>query len=166
MNILTVDNVTYELNAVPNEVDDLQYCVLDCTNPKSLDYFYIPLIFLESFNAPAVILDIGGRQIEMPMDWSIMIGEKELGICEMIPLTSLNDRGFECFIYNPFSGYTHQFIEVKIVNVFQEVKWYFPKLKNGHILTMPLNAGKKPSCVFFAKELNQIPDQISVGDIN
>ena len=165
MNILTVDNVTYDLNAVPNEVDDLQYCVLDCTNPKALDYFFIPLIFLESFNAPAVILDIGGQQIEMPMDWSIMIGEKELGICEMIPLTSLNDRGFECFSSNPFSGYIHQFIEVKIVNVFQEVKWYFPKLKNGHILTMPLNAGEKPNCVYFAKELNQIPDSIQVGDL-
>ena len=37
MNILTVENVTYDLNAVPNEVDDLQYCVLDCTNPKALD---------------------------------------------------------------------------------------------------------------------------------
>ena len=44
MNILTVDNNTYNLNAVPNEVEDLQYCVLDCTNPKVLDYFYIPLI--------------------------------------------------------------------------------------------------------------------------
>ncbi len=165
MNILTVENVTYDLNAVPNEVDDLQYCVLDCTNPKALDYFFIPLIFLESFNAPAVILDIGGQQIEMPMDWSIMVGEKELGICEMVPLTSLNDRGFEAFVHNPFSGYTHEFKEVKIVNVFQEVKWYFPKLKNGHVLTMPVKAGSKPSCVFFAKELNQIPDQIQVGDL-
>ena len=165
MNILTVDNVTYDLNAVPNEIDDLQYCVLDCGNPKSLDYFFIPLIFLESFNAPAVILDIGGQQVEMPMDWSIMIGEKELGMCEMVPLTSLNDRGFECFVHNPFSGYTHEFKEVKIVNVFQEVKWYFPKLKNGHILTMPMRAGEKPSCIFFAKELNQIPDQIQVGDL-
>jgi len=165
MNILTVDNVTYDLNAVPNEVDDLQYCVLDCGNPKALDYFFIPLIFLESFNAPAVILDIGGQQVEMPMDWSIMIGEKELGLCELVPLTSLNDRGFECFVHNPFSGYTHEFKEVKIVNVFQEVKWYFPKLKNGHILTMPIRAGNKPSCVFFAKELNQIPDQIQVGDL-
>tara|TARA_Y100001937_G_scaffold121730_1_gene180976 strand:+ start:2050 stop:2550 length:501 start_codon:yes stop_codon:yes gene_type:complete len=165
MNILTVDNVTYDLNAVPNEIDDLQYCVLDCGNPKLLDYFFIPLIFLESFNAPAVILDIGGQTIEMPMDWSILIGEKEMGICEMVPLTSLNDRGFEAFVHNPFSGYTHEFKEVKIVNVFQEVKWYFPKLKNGHILTMPLRAGSEPSCVFFAKELNQIPDQIQVGDL-
>ena len=83
----------------------------------------------------------------------------------MVPLTSLNDRGFEAFVHNPFSGYTHEFKEVKIVNVFQEVKWYFPKLKNGHVLTMPIKAGSKPSCVFFAKELNQIPDQIQVGDL-
>tara|TARA_X000000950_G_scaffold93038_1_gene117166 strand:+ start:132 stop:632 length:501 start_codon:yes stop_codon:yes gene_type:complete len=165
MNILTVDNNTYNLNAVPNEIEDLQYCVLDCTNPKVLDYFYIPLIFLESFNAPAVILDIGGQTIEMPMDWSIMIGEKEMGVCEMVPLTSLNDRGFEAFVYNPFSGYTHDFKEVKIVNVFQEVKWFFPKLKNGHILTTPLTQGSKPNCIYFAKELNQIPDQIQVGDL-
>ena len=48
MNILTVDNNTYNLNAVPTIVEDLQYCVLDCTNPKALDYFYIPFIFLES----------------------------------------------------------------------------------------------------------------------
>ena len=78
---------------------------------------------------------------------------------------SLNDRGFEAFTYNPFSGYTHDFKEVKIINVFQEVKWFFPKLKNGHILTAPLTAGDKPNCVYFAKELNQIPDVIQVGDL-
>ena len=94
-----------------------------------------------------------------------MIGEKEMGQCEMIPLTSLNDRGFEAFTYNPFSGYTHDFKEVKIINVFQEVKWFFPKLKNGHVLTTPLRAGNKPNCVYFAKELNQIPDIIQVGDL-
>jgi hypothetical protein len=49
--------------------------------------------------------------------------------------------------------------------VFQEVKWFFPKLKNGHILTAPLHQGSKPNCIYFAKELNQIPDQIQVGDL-
>jgi len=165
MNILTVDNNTYNLNAVPNEVDDLQYCVLDCTNPKALDYFYIPLIFLESFNAPAVILDIGGQTIEMPMDWSIMIGEKEMGVCEMLPLTSLNDRGFEAFVYNPFSGYTHDFKEVKIVNVFQEVKWFFPKLKHGHLLVTPIENKNVPKSVLFVKEANKIPDPVDLSDV-
>ena len=105
MNILTVDNVTYDLNAVPNEVDDLQYCVLDCTNPKSLDYFYIPLIFLESFNAPAVILDIGGQQIEMPMDWSILTSDEDFDGIEVMPLASLNNRGFVAPILNPMKSW-------------------------------------------------------------
>ena len=165
MNILTVDNNTYNLNAVPTIVEDLQYCVLDCTNPKALDYFYIPLIFLESFNAPAVILDIGGQQIEMPMDWSILVGEKELGICEMVPLTSLNDRGFEVLTINPLTHKMIQAQEVKIVNVFQEVKWYFPKLKHGHIIAVPLNDSLNPPCVFFAKDTNQIPDSFDAGSI-
>ena len=164
MNILTVDNNTYNLNAVPNEIEDLQYCVLDCTNPKALDYFYIPLIFLESFNAPAVILDIGGQQIEMPMDWSIMIGEKEMGQCEMVPLTSLNDRGFEAMVINPLTVNMTESHEIKIVNIFQDVKWYFPKLKHGHIMSVPLNDRPNPPCMFFAKEINQIPDVINVGD--
>jgi len=165
MNILTVENNVYNLDSVPDQIDDLRYCVLDVTDPEYYDYFWHPLVFLESFYSPAMVLNIGGNEIQMPMDWSIMIGEKEMGQCEMVPLTSLNDRGFEAFVYNPFSGYTHDFKEVKIVNVFQEVKWFFPKLKNGHVLTAPLTTGDKPNCVYFAKELNQIPDQIQVGDL-
>ena len=45
------------------------------------------------------------------------------------------------------------------------MKWFFPKLKNGHILTAPLTSGDKPNCIYFAKELNQIPDVIQVGDL-
>ena len=165
MNILTVDNNTYNLNAVPTIVEDLQYCVLDCTNPKALDYFYIPLIFLESFNAPAVILDIGGQTIEMPMDWSIMIGEKELGQCEMLPLTSLNDRGFAAFVFNPITGFLPSFEQIEIVNIYQEVKWYFPKLKFGHILAVPLGQGNNSPCAYFVKDTNKIPDVLSTEDL-
>ena len=46
MKILTPDNCSYNLNKVPELVDDLQYCVLDTTNPKNIDFFFIPLIFL------------------------------------------------------------------------------------------------------------------------
>ena len=166
MKILQLENQTYKLEKIPEYVDDkLRFAVLDNSNPQEPDYFFIPLIFLESFNAPAAVLEIGKYKISMPLDWKMVVGEAEQGELHVLPITSLNDRGFEAFVYNPFSGYTHDFKEVKIVNVFQEVKWYFPKLKNGHILTMPIRAGSKPSCVFFAKELNQIPDQIQVGDL-
>ena len=59
MKILTTHNISYNLNKVPELVDDLQYCVLDTTNKKNIDFFFIPLIFLESFNAPSMVLEVG-----------------------------------------------------------------------------------------------------------
>ena len=48
---------------LPDEVDDLRFAILDNSNPLNVDYHYIPLIFLESFNAPAVVLEIGNKTI-------------------------------------------------------------------------------------------------------
>ena len=48
MNILTVENDVYNL-IVYDEIDDLRYCVLDVNDPEYFDYFWHPLVFLESF---------------------------------------------------------------------------------------------------------------------
>ena len=45
MRILTLDNTAYELNEIPDEVEDMRFAVLDNSDPRSPDYFYIPLIF-------------------------------------------------------------------------------------------------------------------------
>ena len=50
MKILTLDNQTYSLEKIPEYVDDkLRFAVLDNSDPTNTDYFYVPLIFLESF---------------------------------------------------------------------------------------------------------------------
>ena len=52
MKILTLDDRTYKLEKIPEWVDDkLRFAVLDNSDPNNPDFFYIPLIFLESFNA-------------------------------------------------------------------------------------------------------------------
>ena len=63
--ILTVENQSYDLDFVPEEIEDIRYCVLDYSNPKDADYIFVPLVFLESFNAPAAILKIGNKQIKI-----------------------------------------------------------------------------------------------------
>ena len=63
MRILTLENTCFEMNKLPEEVDDLRFAILDNSNPQDPDYFFIPLIFLESFNSPAVVIDIDGKQI-------------------------------------------------------------------------------------------------------
>jgi len=113
----------------------------------------VPLVFLESFSCPAAVLRIGQREIKMPLDWSLIIGEPDHGEPEVLNIMSLNDRGFSTFVFNPIRGYKPGWEKVEIVNIYQEVKWYVPKLKFGHLLAVPLASGENPSCAFFSKKL-------------
>lgn len=157
MQILTLNNETFDLNNLPEEVDDtMRFAVLDNSNPNEPDFYFQPLIFLESFNAPAVVLKIGNKEIQMPLDWSIVVGCRESGNdLEVIPLTSLTDRGFDCFLFNPITGYKFSFDDVEIVNIYMDIKWYFPKMRNGQLLAVPIENGKNPLCAFFVKEISR-----------
>jgi hypothetical protein len=155
MRILTLDNEHFELDYLPEEVEDMRFAVLDNSIATNPDYYYIPLIFLESFSAPALILRIGSHRIKMPMDWQILIGEPDIGDLEMLPLTSINDRGFKVFQFNPLSSFRPSFPDIEIIDVYQEVNWYAPKLKNGQMLCVPLTDGPKPECVYFVKDISR-----------
>ena len=155
MRILTLDNASYNMDEIPDEVEDLRFCVLDNSDPKDPDYFFIPLIFLESFNSPALVLSINGNLIKMPVDWQLLIGEPDLGDLEVVPLTSINDRGFSAFSFNPRGSFRPEFYKVEIVDIYQDVKWYFPKLKPGQMLAVPLTEGDNPECVYFVKDISR-----------
>jgi hypothetical protein len=147
--------MAFEMNDIPDEVDDMRFCVFDNSDPKDPDYYFIPLIFLESFNSPALVLKIGEHTIKMPVDWQLLIGEHDLGDLEVVPLTSINDRGFKVFSFNPLSSFKPEFYPVEIVDIYQDVKWYFPKLKPGHMLAVPLSTGDSPMCAFFIKDVSR-----------
>ena len=118
MKILTLDtNTAYNLETLPDEVDDLRFAILDNSNPSNVDYHFIPLIFLESFSSPALVLKIADKTIKMPVDWQILIGEQEHGDLETLPLTSLNDRGFHAFSFNPLSSYAPLFLTIEIMDI-------------------------------------------------
>lgn len=164
MKILTLENKTYTLEKIPEYVDDnLRFAVLDNSNPQDPDYFYIPLIFLESFNAPAAVLQIGKHKIKMPLDWKMIIGEAEQGELHVLPITSLNDRGFEAFTFNPLTGSKPEFFEVDIVDIYQDIKWYFPKMKSGQLLAVPLEDKHNPRCAYFVKDISKQCENIEYG---
>ena len=157
MHILTLDNETFSLNNLPEEVDEnTRFAVLDNSDPKDPDFFFVPLIFLESFNSPAMVLKIGDHEVTMPIDWCIAVGDSATGNdIEILPLTSLNDRGFEALLYNPLSSFRLEFRKIEIVNFYNDVKWYFPKMKNGQLLATPINHNPKPLCAYFVKEVSR-----------
>ncbi len=164
MKILTVEDIPYELDTVPEQIDDLRYCALDASDKEWVDFFFLPLIFLESFYAPAICLQIGEHKVQMPMDWSILLCDEDMGGVETIPLASLNNRGFRALSMNPMSNRIPDSLDVTITNIYQDVKWFFPKLKHGHLLAVPLEDKKSPKCVFFVKEVNKVQD-FDIGDL-
>jgi hypothetical protein len=153
------------MDAIPEEIDELRFCILDNSDPKEPDYFYIPLIFLESFNSPALVLRIGENTIRMPVDWQILIGEPDFGDLEVVPLTSINDRGFSVFTFNPLNSFRPEFHPVEIVDIYQDVKWYFPKLKPGQLLAVPLTEGPEPMCAYFIKDISRQSEVINYGKV-
>jgi len=155
MRILTLDNCAYDLNSLPEEIDDMRFAILDNSDSDNPDYHYIPLIFLESFNSPALVLQIGEHRIKMPVDWQILIGEPDLGDLEMLPLTIINDRGFKVFEFNPLKSFMPTFLNIEIVDVYHEVIWFAPKLKNGQMLAVPLTDEPNPPCVYFVKDISR-----------
>ena len=155
MRILTLDNCAYDLNSLPEEIDDMRFAILDNSDSDNPDYHYIPLIFLESFNSPALVLQIGEHRIKMPVDWQILIGEPDLGDLEMLPLTIINDRGFKVFEFNPLKSFMPTFLNIEIVDVYHEVTWFAPKLKNGQMLAVPLTDEPNPPCVYFVKDISR-----------
>ena len=151
---------------MPDEVDDhLRYCVLDYTNQADVDLYFIPMVFLEKFSRPAADLQIGPYRIMMPLDWSVVIADKNFGYMEIIELKHLNDREFDVFAFNPISGYMPEFHEVSIQNIFPDYSWSMPKLKFGHILAVPLSDGPAPPCAFFVKDTNKLPDTLEITKI-
>jgi hypothetical protein len=167
MRILTLENECFLLNNLPDELeDDIRFSVLDNSDSANPDFFFIPLIFLESFSSPAIIMEINGNEIMMPIDWHIAVGDSQSGNdLEVLPLTSINDRGFEAFLFNPLTSYKCDFGTLKITNFYNEVKWYFPKTKNGQLLSVPITEGKNPQCAYFIKDISRQSEVIDYSQL-
>lgn len=155
MRILTLENDCYNLETMPEEIDDLRFAILDNSNPQNVDYHFIPLIFLESFNSPALVLKVADKVIKMPIDWQVLIGEQDHGDLEALPLSSLNDRGFHAFQFNPLTSFSPSFLPIEILDIYPDVTWYSPRLRNGQFLSVPIEDTPQPRCIYFVKEVSR-----------
>jgi hypothetical protein len=144
----------------------MRFAVLDNGNPADPDFFFVPLIFLESFNSPAIVLSINGKEVTMPLDWCLAVGCSEAGSdLEVLPLTSLNERGFEAFLFNPLTSYQTAFGKIEVVNFYNDVKWFFPKMKNGQLLAVPIDDTDNSLCAFFVKDISRQSEIIDFGKL-
>ena len=166
MHLLTLDNKSFLMDRVPDQVDEnMRFAVLDNSDVVNPDFFFVPLVYLESFSSPSAVLEIGNYKIQMPLDWFILLGDPDCGDLEIVPLTSLNDRSFHAFCFNPISDSMPRYQEVRITNIYNEVEWFFPRVKSNQMITVPIHQNDNPQCAFFIKEVNRNTDMISLNNL-
>jgi hypothetical protein len=163
--ILTTSNQTFDLNQLPEKVDDLRYCVLDYSDHNNIDYYWPPLVFLDTFSSPCADIRIGEYNIQMPLDWSVVVGDKHGGDLEAMKLVDVMDKDFDVFVFNPINGYMPQFLNIEIINIFNDVRWCFPKLKTGHYLAVPLGSKPSPVCAYFIQEVGKSFDILDIREL-
>lgn len=166
MRILTNYNETFELDNIPDMIeDDLRFCVLDYSNQNDVDFVFPPVVFREQFSRPCARLRIGQHYLNVPLDWSIVIADKNSGNLEIIDIKHINDREFQAFALNPISGYMPSFLDLEIADIFSDIVWNVPKMSNGHLLAVPLTLGKEPVTVLLVRDTNKLPDMLDITKI-
>jgi len=145
--------------------EDIRFCILDYSDTRDVDFFFVPMVFLDVFPRPSADLKIGPYRIQMPLDWSIVIADKDFGYLEIIELKDLRDRPFEAIILNPITGFMPDFGEITHLNNFPDVTWNMPKLKYGHILVVPLEGRSNPPCALFVKDIHRLPDSLDITKV-
>jgi endoglucanase Acf2 len=159
------NNKTFDLNIVPSNSTELSFCVFDTSDRNNCDYFFNPLIFMETFSSPSAVIKIGDYRTHMPLDWSILVCDEDMTDAEIVPLTSINGRGFMTLAYNPLNHMVISPKEIEIIDIYSDLKWFAPKLKNGCMLVTPLEHGVNPMCALFVRERNKIPDDLQLGEL-
>ena len=163
MNILTPENRSFSTSNISYNTDnDLHFCVLDYSNQDDVDYRFPPLVFVDEYSKPGIELQIGQHILQVPWDWSILMGDKNFSDLEILELKKFHGRDFSAFVLNPISGYMPDFVPVKILNFYNEIRWTCPAMNSEHLLAVPIHAGKEPRCVFFAPPKHKLPDVLDI----
>jgi hypothetical protein len=68
-------------------------------------------------------------------------------------------------LFNPLTGSYPQYKTIEIVNFYNDVKWYFPKMKNGQLLSIPISEGNNPLCAYFVKDISRQSETIDFGKL-
>lgn len=166
MRILKPENESFDTSKISYHGDNnLYYCVLDYSSVQEADYQFPPLIFVDEYSKPGVELQIGDSILQVPWDWSLLMGDKNFEELEVIEIKKFHGRDFDAFVFNPISGYMPDFYSVKVINYYNEIRWTCPVISNEHLLAIPLSAGKEPLCAFFAPPKHKLPEVLDVVSI-
>lgn len=160
MNVLTPENVSFEMDQVIDTIPNEMFCVLNLNCMEDADFYFRHILNTVSFNSISVDLKVGEHIIQVPLQWQILLGDEDTGMLEMCTIENiLNMKEPKAYVLNPIRSMYARFEDVKVLRVFTlPTKWQIPMLPKKNLLAVPLYNGTNPRCVFFADENEKIQD--------
>lgn len=170
MKILTQEEGVYELDEIPNEIEDMHFWTLEYVNnsDEDTDYYLNLLLFLDIFTDMRLDIRIGDFYMSMPKSWSILCADKFVGDAEIIsPIApGFNERNFNAFSFNPESGFKPDYLPVEVTSIMPETKWHMPRLKHGQLLAIPITHEPDGFCIYITNQKNyKVPDVLDISFI-
>ena len=169
MNILTLDNDVKSLdNIFNNDSEMVDFWYLHYSDKENTDFYTQPLQFAETFNDVCIVLDVAGRTVQLPMEWSIIIADSEQGTCEVLQpkMPGFSEKNFRALSFNPNTSFMFDFLPIRVQYALPDVMWMVPKLRFGHFLCMPIEEKENPKCVYITHRKNcKIPDVLNINYI-
>lgn len=159
MKILTVEEKQIDLSEIGDSIPVTHYAVVDLGSDMNTlgaaDITFPKLLYITDQTSHAVVCDIEGVEVTLPLSWNLFIGDEDSAEVEALPITELNARNFQVILTNPASGFRHRFADIRIKTVLIEYEWTMPRLKNGQALAVPINS--KNECLYITSSLSKIP---------
>jgi hypothetical protein len=142
------------------------YSVLRFKDTKNPDFFFEELGHVEEFTSHTIKLGIGDYTTFVPFHWSILCSDLEY--IQTIPLHEFSGRPFQAFCMNPIDGFMPHYPVVRILEIFQNITWSCPPMKDKDMLVIPIGDnpqgnGKGPLCAIMSPHKLDISRPI--GDI-
>jgi hypothetical protein len=142
----------------------IMFSVFDCSLKDNYDFFFLPLIYLESHKTDIAILKLNNNLVYLPVNYKILIGERYYDKLENVSIFDCYSGIFSAICLNPINCYTLDFVKIEVVSILNDVIWFFPKIKNYNYVVYPIENKKSPKCILVANDIIRLPDELEKID--
>ena len=88
---------TIEISSIDEPVSIDHFWIMDL---QQKDFMLSKLMMLEEFTSPTLTLDIFGQQINIPVEWHILVYSPETSVVDMVQISDLTRSDFCIFLYD------------------------------------------------------------------
>lgn len=166
MLILDANNKPRDVDQIGQD-EEVFYGILDFSKPKSPDYVWKEVIFIDTYYDACAVLEVGEKfQIALPFRWSIVA--VFLDSCETVPIEKIVSHPYDAFVLNPIDGYMPEKRSVRVTECRKDGALTSPSLQKNQLLVVPVgfdNPDKGPLCIIAGEGRAKVPEILDISTL-